>query len=137
MPDEEPIPDPEPDPDPEPEPEPVIYVIDSILTSIKKLLGIEESYTQFDSDIVIFINNAFVSLKQLGVGSTTGFNITGIEEEWADFLSTGIDVFAVKTFIYMKVRLAFDPPQNSYLVEAINLQIKESEWRLTNSYEEV
>ena len=131
--------DPEVDPEPEvvPEPEPVAYVIDSILTSIKKLLGIEEDYTQFDSDIVIFINSAFVNLKQLGVGSTSGFNITGPDETWSDFLSTGIDVFAVKTFIYMKVRLAFDPPQNSYLIEAINLQLREAEWRLTNPYVEV
>ncbi len=131
MADEEPI----SEPDPEPDPEPVVYVIDSVLTSIKKLLGIEEDYTQFDSDIVIFINNAFVSLKQLGVGPTTGFNITGPDDEWNDFLSAGIDVFAVKTFIYLKVRLVFDPPQNSYLVEAINLQLREAEWRLTNSEE--
>lgn len=113
------------------------FVTDSILISIKKLLGIEEDYMQFDPDIVIYINNAFVSLKQFGVGPRSGFNITGPDEEWDDFLSTGINVFAVKTFIYMKVRLVFDPPQNSYLVEAINLQIKEAEWRLTNSYEEV
>lgn len=110
--------------------EEMLPVIDSILTSIKKLLGITEDYTQFDPDIVIHINSAFTSLLQLGVGPEEGFVISGSEAEWGDFLGTRTDVEAVKTYVYLKTRLFFDPPQTGYLIEAYNKQITELEWRL-------
>lgn len=105
-------------------------VIDSILTSIKKLLGIAEDYTLFDSDIVIYINAAFTNLLQLGVGPEEGFSINSSEAEWADFIGTRVDIEAVKAYIYLRVRLIFDPPQTGYLVEALNKQLLEYEWRL-------
>jgi len=105
-------------------------VIDSILLSIKKLLGIEEDYTQFDSDIVLHINSAFGVLHQLGVGSTTPFSIATEEAEWSDFFGTNEDLELVKTYIYMKVRTFFDPPQTGYLLDAYAKQVNELEWRL-------
>lgn len=101
----------------------------SILTSIKKLLGITADYIDFDADIIMHINSVFSILKQLGVGPKEGFSITGDSETWADFLpDQNIDM--VKSYIYLKVRLMFDPPINSSLIESINRQIAELEWRL-------
>lgn len=102
----------------------------SILTSIKKLLGVDEDYTQFDPDIIIHINTVFMTLKQLGVGPTQGFKIADNTAEWEDFITDRIDLEGLKTYIYLKVRLVFDPPQSSYLIENIKEQIKELEWRL-------
>lgn len=102
----------------------------SILTSIKKLLGIEEAYTQFDSDIIIYINSAFMNLNQLGVGVIGGFKIVDAAAIWDNFVSGRLDLEGVKTYIYLKTRLIFDPPQTGYLVDAIKDQIKELEWRL-------
>lgn len=102
----------------------------SILISIKKLLGIDKDYVQFDQDIVININSALMSLTQLGVGPQSGFKIRGEEETWNDFIGERIDFESVKTYVYLKVRLIFDPPQSSYLIENIKEQLKEIEWRL-------
>lgn len=102
----------------------------SILTSIKKLLGIEEGYTQFDLDIVIHINSAFMRLNQLGVGPSTGFKIEDADALWKDFLGERLDLESVKSYIYLKTRLVFDPPQTGFLVDAIKEQIKELEWTL-------
>lgn len=105
-------------------------MVESILTSIKKLLGVEEDYTHFDTDIVIYINTALMRLNQLGIGPTLGFRIQDKTAEWIDFLSDATDLEGVKTYVYLKVRLVFDPPQMGYLVEAIKDQIKELEWTL-------
>lgn len=102
----------------------------SILTSIKKLLGIEEDYTYFDNDIIMNVNSALFNLMQLGVGPTSGFTIKDKEATWADFLGDRIDLEPVKTYVYLKTRLAFDPPQTSFLIDAIKNQISEIEWRL-------
>lgn len=102
----------------------------SILISIKKLLGIDKDYVQFDQDIIININSALMSLMQLGVGPQSGFKISGEEETWNDFIGERIDFESVKTYVYLKVRLIFDPPQSSYLIENIKEQLKEIEWRL-------
>lgn len=102
----------------------------SILTSIKKLLGIEEDYTHFDTDIVMHINSAFMSLNQLGVGPTAGFRIEDKEAEWSEFVGERLDLESVKSYVYLKTRLVFDPPQTSFLIDAIKDQIKELEWRL-------
>jgi hypothetical protein len=116
----------------DPEPDANIGVIDSILTSIKKLLGIGEDYTQFDSELIMYINSVFSTLLQLGVGPTTAFRITGTSEEWDDFLEDATHLESVKTYIYLRVRLMFDPPQTGYLVEAITKQILEHEWRMND-----
>lgn len=103
--------------------------MESILTSIKKLLGPEESYDHFDTDIIIHINSALMVLNQLGVGPVDGFSISDKEAVWTDFVPEK-NVEAVKTYVYLKVRLIFDPPQSSFLVAAIEKQITELEWRL-------
>lgn len=102
----------------------------SILTTIKLALGIVEVDTNFDEDIVTNINTALFRLNQLGIGPTTGFTISDKTTTWEDFIGVRKDLEAIKTYIYLKVRLAFDPPQNSFLVDSIKEQIKEYEWTL-------
>lgn len=104
--------------------------MDSILGSIKKLLGITEVYDVFDKDLVMHINSVFFVLTQLGVGPTEGFTIQDETAVWDDFIPCGANLEAVKSYVYLKVRLLFDPPQSSALTEAINRQISEFEWRL-------
>lgn len=104
--------------------------MDSILTSIKKLLGIEEDYIQFDSDIIMHINTVFLNLAQLGVGPTEGFMIEDDVASWYDFIGDSTELQAVKTYVYLKVKLLFDPPLSSSVVESMNRMISELEWRL-------
>ena len=105
--------------------------MDSILTSIKKLLGIEESYTHFDSDITMHINSVFMILNQLGVGPPEGFMISGSNEQWSDFIpNDSINLELVKSYTYLKVKLLFDPPLSSAVMESTNRMINEFEWRL-------
>lgn len=101
----------------------------SILTDIKKLLGIEEDYTHFDPDIVMNINGAMMVLAQAGVGPIDGFSISDETTTWGEYI-TRKDLDMVKIWIYNRVRLSFDPPQNSFLVKAINDQLTEDLWRL-------
>lgn len=106
--------------------------MESILTSIKKLLGIAEEYTHFDPDIITHINSAFFTLTQLGVGPSEGFSIKDASDTWDDFLSNANsnNLEAVKSYVYLKVKLLFDPPLTSSVTEAIKSQISEYEWRL-------
>ncbi len=104
--------------------------IDSILTSVKKLLGIGEDYTQFDMDVVMHINSALSVLTQLGVGPSDGFLITDSTAVWTDFLEESKKLEMVKTYVYMKTRVVFDPPSSSAALEAMQRQIDEFEWRI-------
>ena len=104
--------------------------MDSILTSIKKLLGIAEEYTQFDEDIIMHINTVFLSLTQLGVGPEEGFLIEDDVASWEDFINDNTQLQAVKTYVYLKVKLLFDPPLSSSVIESMNRMIAELEWRL-------
>lgn len=105
--------------------------MESILTSIKKLLGITEDYTHFDTDIIIHINTTFLTLAQLGIGPATGFSIKDKSTKWIDFLETDSPLYeAVKTYMYFKVRLMFDPPQSTSVIESINRLVAELEERL-------
>ena len=104
--------------------------MESILTSIKKLLGIQEDYTHFDDEIVIHINSAFMSAGMIGLGPPSGFTIKDKTTKWEEFVGDRKDLEAIRTYIWHKVRVAFDPPQTGPLVEAINNQINELEWRL-------
>lgn len=104
--------------------------MDSILTSIKKLLGIAKEYDHFDQDIVMHINSAFSVLTQLGVGPDEGFYIKDASKTWSEFLYDDPRLEFVKIYIYLKVKLAFDPPLSSAVIEAINRQISELEWRI-------
>lgn len=106
-------------------------VTDSILNSVKKLLGYEPEYTEFDPDILININSAMFTLRQLGIGPEGGFSITGADETYEDYLGEGCkEIHAVKMYLYYKTKLGFDTPTNSYLVQQIKDEIKELEWRL-------
>ena len=104
--------------------------MESILTSIKKVLGIYEEDTSFDVDIIMHINTVFMILRQMGIGPSNGFSITGQYEVWNDYLSDISLLESVKTYVALKVRLIFDPPASSTMVEAINRTITELEWRL-------
>lgn len=104
--------------------------MESILTSIKKLLGISEDYTQFDADIIMHINTVFLNLTQLGVGPETGFRITDKFDIWEDFIDDTVQLEAVKSYMYLKVKLLFDPPLSSAVIESTNRMISELEWRL-------
>lgn len=104
--------------------------MESILTSIKKLLGITEDYEHFDSDIILHINAVFMILTQIGVGPASGFSIKSNTEIWSDFLGDATDFEAVKTYTYLKVRLLFDPPSSSSVLNSMNDMISELEWRL-------
>ena len=103
--------------------------MESILTSIKKLLGITEEYTHFDADIIMHINSVFMVLNQLGVGPTAGFFIEDESTTWDEFLGDPTELQLVKTYMYMKVRMMFDPPTGGVL-NSMKEQINEFEWRL-------
>lgn len=104
-------------------------VKDSILNSIKKLLGIESSYTNFDTDIIMHINSIFVILNQIGFGPDDGFTISDSETKWSEYCEKEM-IETVKTYIYLRVRLLFDPPSNGAVMEAIKQTIQELEWRI-------
>ena len=102
--------------------------MESILESIRKLIGPSAQYDIFDNDLIMHINSAFFTLHQLGL-TEEPFVISGPDETWDEF-HADTDLEAVKTYVYLKTRMYFDPPTNSALISAINEQIKELEWRL-------
>lgn len=104
---------------------------ESILNTTKKLLGVDPDYDSFDTDIIVCINAALGVLNQLGVGPDEGFQISGSSETWDDFIpdDTAAQEMA-ETYIFLKCRLMFDPPQASGAVESIKSLIAEYEWRL-------
>lgn len=111
--------------------------MDSILTSVKKMLGIEELYTHFDADIIFHVNSALMVLNQLGIGPDGGFSVVDATNTWSDFLGTDTNLEAIKSYILLKVRLIFDPPSSAFVVEVFERQIKELEWRLVVQKESV
>jgi len=109
--------------------------MDSILNSVKKVLSIADDYTAFDVDVIMHINSVFNTLQQLGVGPEEGFAIEDEEAEWDEFLRGDTNLNSVKTYVYLRVRLLFDPPETSYAKDAMANQVQELEWRL-NVYRE-
>lgn len=107
----------------------------SILNSTKKILGVDKGYTAFDADIITHINSAFAVLCQLGVGPQEDFFIEDASDEWEDFIINDNGYNLIKTYIYLKVRILFDPPTTSFLLSAMEKQIQEYEWRIS-SYRE-
>lgn len=105
--------------------------MDSILTSVKKLLGIEEDYTHFDADIIMHINTVFMILNQLGVGPEEGFSITDKTSVWDDYIADLQNFEAVKSYMFLKVKMLFDPPTGSAVTESYNRTISELESRLS------
>lgn len=105
--------------------------MDSILTSVKKMLGITEEYEQFDQDIIMHINSVFMILNQLGVGPPEGYSISDKTSKWSDFDTDLTKIQSIKSYMYLKVRLIFDPPLSTAVTESINKLVSELEWRLT------
>lgn len=103
----------------------------SILNSVKKVLSIDPSYTVFDADIVLHINAVFATLEQLGIGPEAGFMIEDDSTTWDAFLGDDPMLNHVKLYICLKVRVIFDPPQTAALLEAMNKQIEQLEWRIS------
>lgn len=111
-------------------------MIDSILTSTKKVLGIDEDYTAFDEDILMHINSVFSTLNQLGIGPVDGFAIEDDTATWDSFLGSNPKFNSVKSYMYFKVRMMFDPPTTSFLIAAMQQQEQELTWRLNVLREE-
>lgn len=103
---------------------------ESILNTIKKLLGINEEDSSFDIDVMVHINMAINTLMQLGVGPQTGYAITGNTETWSDYISDMSKLEMIKTYILLKVKLIFDPPNSSRVIESYENMIKELDFRL-------
>lgn len=123
--------EPEPDPIPDPEPEPLTpSETDSILDSIKKLVGFAPEDPAFDLDVKMHINAAFGSLQQLGVGPVAGFVITDRTNTWDSFVDDRTQQSMIKNYVYLKTRLIFDPPATSFTITALDNLAKELEWRL-------
>lgn len=109
---------------------------ESILTSVKKTLGLDEAYTAFDADIVLFINTVLADLNQLGIGPSQGFVITGKDELWEEFIGVDLTHTNVQTYVSLRVRLLFDPPESSYAITSFKEQINQLEWRIRERREE-
>ena len=107
--------------------------MESILQSVKKMLGIIPDYTNFDDDIIMHINSVFMILQQLGVGPKEGFAISDQFTLWTDYIKDPVKLQIVKSYIALRVRLLFDPPTSSTHIESIKQQIAEFEWRLNVS----
>ena len=104
----------------------------SILNSTKKVLGISDDDPSFDLDIMTHTNSAFSTLTDIGVGPEEGFAIEDEDAEWEDFLSDDVvKLSKVKTYVYLKVRMLFDPPASSYVLDSLQRQLTEQEWRLS------
>src|ERR1700743_2084574 len=103
---------------------------DSILDSIKKTLGIDVDYTAFDLDVTMHINTSFSILQQVGVGPVEGFAITDSTSFWSDFDADNVLLASVKSYIFAKVKLLFDPPSTSFGLDAMQKMVSELEWRL-------
>lgn len=104
----------------------------SILTSTKKILGLAEDYTAFDLDVITHINSAFSTLTQLGIGPAAGFMIEDETSDWSDFVDVEANpqFNAIKSYVYLRTRMLFDPPTTSFLLDAYTKQIEQMEWRL-------
>jgi hypothetical protein len=112
-------------------------MVNSILDSTKEILGLKSDYTPFDLAVITHINSAFSILTQLGVGPTSGYSIEDSSAEWNDLELPQNQLNMVRTYIFLKVRILFDVPATSFVIEALERQITEHEWRLAEAAEEV
>lgn len=103
---------------------------DSILTSVKKALGPEEDYEHFDPEIIMHVNSVLATLTELGVGPANGFMIQDKTATWNDFISDDKLLNLVPTYVYLKVKLIFDPPTAGAVLEAMERQVSQYEWRI-------
>lgn len=108
---------------------------DSILKSVKKAIGLDATDTSFDLDVIMHINSVFTTLNQLGVGPEDEYTIDGNVETWTEFIGDQKNINSVRSYMYLKVRMLFDPPATSFALDAMDKQIKEYEWRLNVAVE--
>lgn len=108
---------------------------DSILDSVKKVLGLDPTYTAFDEDVILHINSVLATLNELGIGPAEGFAIADNTATWEALLGADPTLNSVKTYVYLRVRMLFDPPSTGYLVTAMQEQTRELEWRLNTKRE--
>lgn len=108
---------------------------DSILLTIKEMLGLSKTYPAFNTDVIRNINGSLFTLMQNGVGPTTGFRITGDSETWSDFIGDRKDLDAVVNYVYIKARLVFDPPTSAAVIQMLKEEAKEYEYRLNTQVE--
>lgn len=108
----------------------------SILNNVKKILGIEADYTSFDPDILLHVNSVFSTLNQLGIGPDEGYMIEDDTATWDAFIGDDPRLNQIKSYVSLRVRLLFDPPQTSFLIESMQKQVQEMEWRLNVQREE-
>ena len=125
----------DPEPTPTPEPTPPEPIQDSILNTIKQMLGLEADYTAYDTDVLIFINSAFSVLTQLGVGGKHSFSIQDASAVWSEFIEGDTEFNMVKEYIYLSCKTIFDPPSSSFVLTAYKERMKELEWRLNTASE--
>lgn len=104
---------------------------DSILHDTKQVLGLEFDDDSFDLDVTLHINSVFMTLSQIGVGPRGGYQITNADNKWGEFIGDDLNLNSVKSYVYLRLRLLFDPPTNSFLVESFQKQLNELEWRLS------
>jgi hypothetical protein len=112
-------------------------MIASILDSVKKALNVADGVSAFDEDIMMHINSTFSTLNQLGIGPEQGFMISDNTAVWSDFLASELRLNNVKSYMYLKVRLLFDPPTLGYVMDNMKDQVKEYEWRINCQRETV
>ena len=103
---------------------------DSILDSTKEKLGLAKDYTVFDSAIIDHINSVFFTLNQLGVGPAEGYSILDDSDKWQDFIGTEKKQQTIQSYMYLKVRLLFDPPTTSFAIDSMSKIASEMEWRM-------
>lgn len=112
-------------------------VTESILDSEKKLLGLDANYDVFDSDLIIHINSIFGTLHQLGIGPSQQLVITDNSTTWSEYSTNAVEIHEVKTYVYLRLRLLFDPPSSGFVYSGIESQARELEWRLIVKADEV
>ena len=110
---------------------------ESILKTIKQLIGCPDDFEQFDLDLMIHINSAFATLTHLGVGPKEGYRITGAYNVWSEFEDDSQKLSLIKDYVYIKTRLLFDPPTSGSLMDSLKEQLKEMEWRLYMLYDPI
>ena len=110
---------------------------ESILKTIKQLIGCPDDFEQFDLDLIVHINSAFATLTHLGVGQKEGYRIIGADNVWSEFEDDAQKLSLIKDYVYIKTRLLFDPPTSGSLMDSLKEQLKEMEWRLYMLYDPI
>lgn len=119
--------------------ETTVRVTDSILNTVKKMLGIDKAYQAFDMDIIVSINSTFSTLYQLGVTLDGDFMVMDERQKWSDIIKDEFKsrLAFIQQYVYLKVRVVFDPPTSSFVLDAYNKQISELEWRINVEVEAI